>query len=43
VHDNAEGETIYQLDVWCEDDTGKKVTVGEALVHATARRGPSSD
>ena len=37
VHDNAEGETIYQLDVWCEDDTGKKVTVGEALVHATAR------
>ena len=25
-------ETLYQLEVWCEDDTGKKVTVGEAVV-----------
>ena len=25
--------TAYHLDVWCEDDTGKKVTVGEAVVH----------
>jgi hypothetical protein len=37
VHESAEGETIYQLEVWCEDDTGKKVTVGEARVHAAAR------
>lgn len=32
-----EGETAYQFDVWCEDDTGKKLTVGEALVYAPAR------
>jgi acyl dehydratase len=37
VHDNEQGETLYQLDVWCEDDTGKKVTVGEARVHSAAR------
>jgi acyl dehydratase len=36
VHDNEQGETLYQLDVWCEDDTGKKVTVGEARVHTVA-------
>ncbi|MCA0449871.1 MAG: MaoC family dehydratase [Proteobacteria bacterium] len=30
------GETAYQFDVWCEDDTGKKLTVGEALVYAPA-------
>lgn len=27
------GGQSYALDVWCEDDTGKKLTVGEALVH----------
>jgi 3-hydroxybutyryl-CoA dehydratase len=37
VHDNAAGGTMYELDVWCEDDTGKKVTVGEAIVHAAGR------
>ena len=37
LYDNPEGETVYQLDVWCEDDTGKRVTVGEARVHATGR------
>lgn len=26
-------ETAYSLDVWCEDDHGKKLTVGDALVH----------
>ena len=26
-------DTAYHFDVWCEDDTGKKVTVGEAVVH----------
>lgn len=30
-------ETIYLLDVWCEDATGRKVTVGEATVHASDR------
>lgn len=29
----AGDETAYHLEVWCEDDTGKKVTVGEAVVH----------
>ena len=37
LHDNADGETVYELEVWCEDDTGKIVTVGEARVHATGR------
>ena len=31
------GVTMYELDVWCEDDTGLKVTVGEAVVHSTLR------
>ncbi len=31
------GVTVYELDVWCEDDTGLKVTVGEAVVHSTLR------
>jgi 3-hydroxybutyryl-CoA dehydratase len=34
VADNAEGETVYALEVWCEDDTGNKVTEGEALVYS---------
>jgi acyl dehydratase len=32
--DNADGETVYGVEVWCEDDTGKKLTVGDAVVHA---------
>lgn len=31
---NAEGKTVTSLDVWCEDDTGKKVTVGTAMVES---------
>jgi 3-hydroxybutyryl-CoA dehydratase len=26
----------YKLEVWCEDDTAKKLTVGEALAYAKA-------
>jgi acyl dehydratase len=33
----VEGRTVYELDVWCEDDKGTKVTVGEAVVHASTR------
>lgn len=31
------GRTTYELDVWCEDDRGTKVTVGAAVVHARGR------
>ena len=34
---DGEGRTAYDLEVWCEDDTGLKVTVGEAEVHSTQR------
>lgn len=34
---DGSGTTVYELDVWCEDDTGLKVTVGEAVVHSTLR------
>ena len=30
---NADGETVYTVDVWCEDDKAKKLTVGEAVIH----------
>ncbi|CAH1690485.1 MaoC dehydratase-like protein [Hyphomicrobiales bacterium] len=30
VHLDAESRTTYQLSVWCEDDTGKMLTVGRA-------------
>ena len=33
----ADGRTAYELDVWCEDPTGLKVTVGEALVRSSTR------
>ena len=33
---NAAGETVYGLDVWCEDDGGRKLTVGDAIVHSKA-------
>jgi acyl dehydratase len=38
VHD-ATQDIVYELDVWCEDATGLKVTVGEAVVHAPAGAG----
>ena len=31
------GKAVYDLEVWCEDDKGKKVTVGEARVYAAPR------
>jgi 3-hydroxybutyryl-CoA dehydratase len=31
---NEHGETVYGVEVWCEDDAGKKLTVGDAVVHA---------
>ena len=34
---DSESRTIYDLEVWCEDDTGLKVTVGEAVVHSSKR------
>jgi len=34
---DIDGETTYGLEVWCEDDTGKKLTVGEAVVHSCDR------
>jgi len=30
------GDIAYSFDVWCEDDTGKKLTVGEAVVQVPA-------
>jgi acyl dehydratase len=36
VHDNGEGETVYGVEVWCEDDKGRKLTVGDALIHRRA-------
>ena len=35
VHDNAQGATVYTVEVWCEDGAGRKFTVGEAIVHST--------
>lgn len=29
----ADGGFGYLFDAWCEDDTGKKLTVGEVLIH----------
>lgn len=34
---DAAGASVYELEIWCEDDTGLKVTVGEAVVHSTRR------
>ena len=34
---NDGGRAVYDLAVWCEDDNGKKVTVGDARVYAPAR------
>lgn len=32
VHADANGATIFTCKVWCEDDTGKVVTAGEATI-----------
>ncbi|MBL1422580.1 MAG: hypothetical protein COC24_018900 [Alphaproteobacteria bacterium] len=32
VHQNPEGEKIITLDVWCEDNSGIKLTVGSATI-----------
>ncbi|EKF41630.1 MaoC domain-containing protein dehydratase [Nitratireductor indicus C115] len=29
---NENGASVYTLEVWCEDDTSKKLTVGSAMV-----------
>lgn len=34
---NERGETVYDVEVWCEDDAGKKLTVGDARVVKGAR------
>lgn len=31
---NAEGKKVYTLDVWCENEAAKKLTVGTAMVVA---------
>jgi 3-hydroxybutyryl-CoA dehydratase len=33
VLDNEQRETVYTLEVWCEDDQGQVLTVGDACVH----------
>jgi 3-hydroxybutyryl-CoA dehydratase len=33
VLDNEQRETVYTLEVWCEDDQGQMLTVGDACVH----------
>lgn len=35
--ETADGETAYSFNVWCEDDKGARLTVGEALVYEPAR------
>ena len=37
AHRDDRGGSVYEIDVWCEDDTGLKVTVGEAVVHSSLR------
>lgn len=34
--DDAGGKRAYRLDVWCEDDGGARLTVGEATIFAPA-------
>jgi acyl dehydratase len=33
--DDAVGDTVYVMEVWCEDDRGAKLTVGEAEVRVS--------
>ena len=37
VTDNESGETVYEVEVWCENDAGKKLTVGDATIHTRSR------
>jgi acyl dehydratase len=32
VWEDPTGETVHELDVWCEDDAGRKYTVGDATI-----------
>ena len=34
--ERAGGTTAYHMEVWCEDDTAKKLTVGEAVAYTRA-------
>ena len=34
--DHVDGATAYRLEVWCEDDSAKKLTVGEAVAYSRA-------
>ena len=34
VEPAEDGATAYRLEVWCEDDSGKKLTVGEAVTYS---------
>lgn len=34
--DKVDGATAYRLEVWCEDDSAKKLTVGEAVAYTKA-------
>ena len=36
VEKAADGTNAYTLEVWCEDDTAKKLTVGEAVAYSRA-------
>ncbi|WEX09043.1 MaoC family dehydratase [Chelativorans sp. AA-79] len=36
VTQNENGDTVYTLEVWCEDDSEKKLTVGSAMVQLPA-------
>lgn len=36
VFSDAHGQTVHDLDVWCEDAQGNKLTVGEAQVVQSA-------
>jgi len=37
VRKTPEGETVYELEVWCEAESRDKLTVGEAMVFSTVR------
>jgi len=37
VEPQPNGATVYKLDVWCEDETGLKLTVGDAKVEVRSR------
>ena len=35
--EDGDRATVYELDLWCEDDRGLKLTVGDAIVRSTQR------